>query len=105
MSQQAFINIIRSTEELKSAICDQVQIDRNSLPRHEFAASTEYDGPADRVEQAVQAAWQAALAHIADPISVNENFFSVSCSSHAYVMSLPSALAKHCGRHSFEIVK
>ena len=54
-----------------------LQIDRKSLPRHNFAASENYLAPTNKMEEVVQTAWKAVLTHISGPISITDNFFSV----------------------------
>ena len=54
-----------------------LQIDRNTLPRHDFASTAAYVAPTTEVERVVQRAWQVVLSHIIEPISIHDNFFKV----------------------------
>jgi hypothetical protein len=54
------------------------QVNRRSLPRHEFSASAAFVAPANPVEEAVAAAWQHVLGMPEDTqLSVEANWFEV----------------------------
>jgi hypothetical protein len=53
-------------------------VDRNSLPHHDLASTTDYVAPATAVEAAIATAWHAVLSLPEDvPLSVEANFFEV----------------------------
>jgi hypothetical protein len=63
------------------------QVDRRSLPRHEFGSTAAYVAPANPVEEAVESAWNEVLGLPQDqPVSVEANWFEVSvlvcCNPH-----------------------
>ena len=60
--------------------CVYVQVDRRSLPRHQFEATAEYVAPSNHVEAAVCSAWQQILQK-SEPISVHANFFELGGNS------------------------
>jgi hypothetical protein len=55
------------------------QVDRRSLPRHEFSSQAGYVAPANPIEEAVEAAWREVLGLPQDqPVSVEANWFEAS---------------------------
>jgi AMP-binding enzyme/AMP-binding enzyme C-terminal domain len=55
-----------------------LQVDRNSLPHHDLASTSDYVAPVTAIEEAVATAWHAVLSLPEDvPLSVEANFFEV----------------------------
>ena len=56
-----------------------LQVDRRSLPRHEFSSEAAYIAAANPIEEAVEAAWREVLGLPQDqPVSVEANWFEAS---------------------------
>lgn len=63
-----------------------LQVDRRSLPHHQFASTVEYVAPSNPIEEAVAAAWRQILGLPADEnVSIEANWFEV-CVPHVRVL-------------------
>ena len=64
---------------LTGATMSAQQVDRRSLPRHEFSSQATYVAPANPIEEAVESAWREVLGLPQDqPVSVEANWFEAS---------------------------